>query len=107
MGIEMDGFDEVENMLDEIEKNADELDGENEVKFDDLFCTTFMKKYTDFLSIDEMFEKSDFDINSQEDFESISEDKLDMYVNKTTVFSTWEEMLEKAIQKWTIKKLGL
>ena len=107
MSREIDGLDELKNKFDELENKADDLDGENEVKFDELFNPDFMKKYTNFISIDEMFEKSSFEVNSEEDFEEIPEEELDEYVNNNTKFSTWEEMLQKGVQEWTSNQLGL
>lgn len=46
-----------------------------------------------------MFEKSDYPINSQEDFESIPQDNWDAFVNANTLFSSWQEMLNAAMME--------
>lgn len=66
-----------------------------------------MRKHTQYTSIDEFFNESDFEIESEEDLEVIPEENLDAYVNQTTSFSSWKEMAEYATVEWTQKKLGL
>ena len=75
--IEGDGFDKIKRNLEKLEKRAKEIDGENSVSFEELFSVEFLKKHTDFLSVDDMFAKSDFAVNSQEDFKNIPDDKWD------------------------------
>lgn len=59
------------------------------------------------MNIDEMFAASGFDIESQADFEAISQDQLDAFTRERTLFGSWTEMMQKATEEWTAKKLGL
>lgn len=105
--MEFKGLDELINKLDKTAKAAQELDGEHEVSFEELFTKSFMRKYTDFSTFDEFLEAGNFTVNSQEDFENIPDADLDAHVSKTTKFSSWEDMFDEAGEVYTIKKLGL
>ena len=55
MGI--DGLDEVQDKLEAMQKNAEELDGENEIPLVELFPPEFMREFTDFESIKKFLEQ--------------------------------------------------
>ena len=107
MSIEIKGLDELKEHLDQMQQNAKELEQTKSVSFSDLFTSSFMQKHTEFSSIDKLFKAGNFIVESQEDFEAISESELDAHVNKTTNFSSWQDMLDEAVKEFTAKKLGL
>ena len=104
--IETEGFDELISELEEKQKKIEELDGYNEVKFEDLFPPNFMKEYTDFESIEEMFDVSPFELESQDDLKSIPEDKMDKFINENTEFGSWEDMIGEAQELWLVDQIG-
>lgn len=104
--MKIEGLDKLEKRLNQMERAAKELDGTHSVSFENLFTTSFMKKYTQFQSIEEFFSSSGFDVTSQEDFEAIPEKDLDAYVSNNTSFETWEDMFSKAMVGYAAKKLG-
>ena len=100
------GFDKLEKELKQLQKNAKKLSNTKQVSFKELFPNSFMKKYTSFSSMEELLDKSGFDVKSTEDFKAIPEDLFDKYISSNTKFKSWEEMLEKATSQYSIKKLG-
>ena len=105
--IEMEGFDELINDLENIKKKAKKLDGYNEISFENLFPPAFMKKYTAFGSINEMFKVSPFELETQEDFKTIPEDEMDKFINENTEFTSWEDMIGEAGELWLVDQIGL
>ena len=105
--VKIKGLDKLEKQLKQMKKGAEELSRTKQVSFDKLFTASFMKKYTSFSSIDELFKMGGFNIESQEDFEAIPEAELDKHITTTTKFKSWEDMLGEAASQYTIKKLGL
>jgi hypothetical protein len=108
------GFDDFANDLDdladqfgEMADNAEELDGENEVAFEDLFTEQFMRQHTDVTSFEEFIENSQWEVESEEDFEAIPEDEFDEYVNDHSDFDSWEDMLGTAGTEWMAREIGL
>jgi hypothetical protein len=65
----------------------------------------FMKKHTSFRTVEELFEKSEFKIETQEDFENLSEDKVDIFIKENTKFNSWEEILNEASCEYISKQL--
>lgn len=106
MSIKLDGFDELSKQLKQMQKSAEELEEGQSISFVDLFHEGFMNKYTKFLSIDEFFDNSPFEFESNEDFDKIDENELDKYVVENTDFSSWEDMLGTAGQEHIAKQLG-
>ncbi|WP_249870721.1 hypothetical protein [Oceanobacillus saliphilus] len=100
------GLKQLQKSLKQLEKNAKSVEGDNHVPFNEMFNTSFMKKYTDFTNIDSFFDASPFTLETQEDLQAIPEDELDIFVSENTSFNTWQEMLSKAGKEWTAKKLG-
>ncbi|AXG89532.1 TPA: hypothetical protein IUW97_002487 [Enterococcus faecalis] len=103
MKFELNGFDELQHELNQFAKNADSLDGEHSVPFDELFTKEFMIENTKFSNIDEFIEKSGFDFS---DMESIDDNKLDKFISSNTNFDSWEDMKSAAGSEWAAKKLG-
>lgn len=89
-----------------MKKTIKELEQTKQVSFDNLFTTSFMKKYTSFSSIDEFLNAGGFNVQTQEDFEAIPEKELDKYISNTTNFKNWEDMLGEAAEQYALKKLS-
>lgn len=107
MKFKSSGFDDLINKLDDIAENAQSLEGTQSVSFDELFNSSFMKKYTKMADIDDFFSGSGFVINSVDDFDKLNQNKLNDWVKEHSSFNTWKDMFEKAIHEYTIKRLGL
>ena len=45
-------------------------------------------------------------MRSTKDFEEIPDDVFDEHVQKFSDFNSWKAMLDKAVEEYTIKKLG-
>jgi hypothetical protein len=102
----LEGFDELQRKLQELASRAEKLDGDHSVPMSELFPPDFMRRFTDFPDIDEMFEASGFRIESTEDFAKVPDDAWDTFVAERTLFASWHEMQEKAAGEWAAKKLG-
>ncbi len=102
----MEGFDELKKQLKKMERAAKELEKGNSVSFDVLFNQSFMSKYTQFNSFEEFLSAGNFKVESQEDFEAIPDEDMDIHVSKTTQFNSWEEMLNTATSEYVAKRLG-
>jgi hypothetical protein len=100
MGVEFKNFGDFSKKLKELEKGTD-------VDFPTLFNDEFMRTYTKFETIDDFFDKSPFEVESNEDFDKINEQELDEYVRNNSDFADWEDMRGKAGEEWLVKQLGL
>ncbi|MDK2788958.1 MAG: hypothetical protein PWP07_2203 [Epulopiscium sp.] len=94
---------DIEKQLKEIEKKLKKVEGK--ASFSELFPPSFMKKYTDFNSIEEFFEYGGFKIYTQEDYNNIPQEELDKIVYEKTKFKTWKEMLQYAGKEEMIRRL--
>lgn len=104
--IEFDGFDELTKRLDDLKENAESIHGA-QVPLSELLTPAFLAKHTRFLSEDEMFEASGFEVQTAEDFERIPDQDWDNFIQQNTPFATWSDMLSAAGAEWAQKKLGL
>jgi hypothetical protein len=99
------GLDEFKKKLNNLNSDIDKLSGEHAISFNELFSVSFMRKHTQFSSIDEMVNKSPFRVESEEDFERIPDAEWDTYVKAKTSFDSWQEMQSKAAQEYFGKKV--
>ncbi|MFZ2471329.1 MAG: hypothetical protein WAW52_05230 [Methanothrix sp.] len=97
MPVDLKGFDDLKRKADEAKRK-----GEAGVKLSELFHPDFMKKYTNFRSIDEMAKTSEIDIESMNDFDKIPE----AFFRTHTKFSCGGEMTKTATEHWIAKNLG-
>ncbi|MDF9747872.1 hypothetical protein [Natrinema salsiterrestre] len=102
-----DGFDDVADDLEKLAENAEELDGENEVPWDELYNEQFMRKHTSFSSLEEFLRDSPWDADSVDELLKLaSQNEIDEYVDKYTRFPTGERMQGKAVEEWAAGQLG-
>lgn len=102
----VDGLDDFIDDLNEMEQNAKRLDGENQVPLAELFNPGFMRKYTEFESIDELFEQSEWTVETEEDLNAIPDHEFDIYVREHTRFTDSEEMMNVAAEEWIAEEMG-
>ena len=99
-------FEDVLRKLRDLQRRAEELDGEHSVRFVELFHDEFMLRNTDFPSVQAMFDASGFEVASEEDFAGIPDGEWDAYVRDSTRFDSWEEMKSAAVREWVSNRLG-
>lgn len=104
MPFEFNGLKEFQKQLKNLSDSAKKNSGTHNVSLNELFNDSFMSKYTRFTNANEFVKESKFDFS---DIESIPDEELDIFVSKNTQFSNWSEMLGKASELWTMRKLGL
>ncbi|MDP8286805.1 MAG: hypothetical protein RAP03_09005 [Candidatus Electryonea clarkiae] len=107
MKFSVDGLDDIQKKLKELQKKANALDGENQLPISDLLTVKFLKENSNFESVDEMFEQSGFTIETTKHFENIPDDEWEDFIWKNTCFKSWQEMLDKASEEWIANQLGL
>ena len=105
--IKIEGLEEMQRKLQELQHRVEAVAGEHEVSLKELFPDEFMLLNTDFDSIDAMFDASGFTVNSRADFEAIPDEAWNAFVAKRTRFATWKEMTAAAAQEYLSRKLEL
>lgn len=107
MSTDIEGFDELRDSLKDFERKARNLRGTHAVSFDKLFPKSFMEKHTGFPSFDEFLKAGNFVVNSTEDFEAIPKDVWNQYVSHASDFTSWDDMLNQAINAYFSPVLSL
>lgn len=103
---EIDGLDELQKELSNMEQAAKDLEKTSSVSFEELFNRSFMKKYTPCNSFEDFLSLGNFIVESQDDFEAIPDKEFDAHVSNNTKFKNWEDMMGTAGQEYAAKKLG-
>ncbi|MFZ8764777.1 hypothetical protein [Enterococcus diestrammenae] len=106
MSFKMNGFDELSNKLNKMNKGVEEVNKRGEVSFGELFTDSFMRSHTKFSKLDKFFEASGFDVSSSEAFSAIPDEEIDAFTAQNSEFDSWEEMLSTAGQEYILKKMG-
>lgn len=108
MGIKIEGLDEFQRQLEKLASRAQKLGGEKKVPLQDLLTPDFVRTFSDFLNLDEMFEAFGKKPQTAEEFEALTaSDGWNSFVADRTLFESWEAMRDKAVEQWATKKLGL
>lgn len=101
MKIKIDGLDHALSDLKRMEKNSKNLTNTtNKVPLNELVNEKFMQKNSEFRSLDEMVEKSGYQI---EDFGELEE--VDKFISQNTKFSSWEELIDEAAGEWALNQI--
>ena len=66
-----------------------------------------MARFTDFRTLEEMFDASGFAVETPEDFAAIPDSEWDAFVSNVTRFPDWRAMQKRAVVEWARRKLGL
>jgi len=110
MEFRVEGIDELRENLRNLSGRAKEIEGEREVKLSELFTDLFMKKYTDYGTLEDFAENCEKLLGA--DFSSIVsidkyKEKLNHFIKERTSFDNWDKMIGKATEEWVGKKLQL
>jgi hypothetical protein len=106
MNFEINGLDEIQKTLNDMQRKAEALNGEHKVSFSELFTTSFMQDNTNFATIDALIEAGGFKVETMDDFKAIPDELWDEHIAKTTKFANWHEMMEEAGAEWAKTQLG-
>jgi len=74
------------------------------VDFNEVFHTSFMRKFTRYKSFEKFLNGGKFAIKCQQDFEALPEIEMDQHVIQSTKFKSWQEMLDYATDKYILKQ---
>jgi hypothetical protein len=110
--IKIDGIGEVKQLLNKVKYEIKELEGKKQIPINELFSSSFMKKYTKHNSFANYMQASKLmpagtKIITNEVLETISDKGFDDYVRGNTIFKSWTEMLQAAAQEYIKEQLGL
>jgi hypothetical protein len=92
--------------LDELRRRIEKLSRGQKVSFSELFPPEFMRKYTDFGTIDALVQASGYTVETAEDFAKIPDEAWDQFIKARTRFSSWSEMQNQAGSEWAARQLG-
>ena len=105
LDIKITGLDEFERLLKQLERNARSIGGKRLVDLSDLLNPEFLGRHTKFTSLEQLFEESPFQIETQEDFDALDERELDSFIRASTRFRSWQDILDEGANEWAEKKL--
>jgi hypothetical protein len=88
--------------LKELQRKAKDFHGERNVPLPELMPNDFIRKHTDFPTLQEMFDASGIDSAEEIDGEEFSK-----FVASRTRFDNWKEMLKAAGVEYARRQLGL
>jgi len=78
----------------------------HQVDFEELFDTSFMRRYTKYRSFEKFLAGGKFDIRSQADFEALPEEQMDAHVRRVTQFASWKDMIDTATDIYARRALN-
>ncbi|MCE9967227.1 hypothetical protein LZ654_20690 [Lelliottia amnigena] len=82
-----------------LKENLEEVGNTTQLTFPELFNSNFLRECSSFTSIEELFEKSGFKVESPEDFKAIPDDEWERFIVQNTTYDSWLEMQNDAVTK--------
>jgi len=105
MSIKVTGLDQFRQKLDDLKNKVQSISGERSIPINELLTPDFLAACSTFSSAEEMFERSGFKVESQEDFAAIPDDAWDDFISVNTSYLNWQEMLQQAAAAWVKARL--
>ncbi len=103
---EWTGLDTLQRNLRRLQDRARALDGTHSVPIGELLHPGFIRTHARGSStVEEWLQKSGFKIESPDDFKAIPDAEWDAYVQASTSFSSWKDMLKAAGTEMVKRKL--
>lgn len=100
------GFLQIRRELEWIADKPEEFKNKT-ITFGDIFPASFMRKYTKFTSLYELFEKGGFLNESDEIPDPLDENELDKHISKNSRFYSWLGMVELSVKEYYEKQTRL
>ena len=100
------GLDKFNRRIKQMTDTAKEYENGEQVDYAELFDEEFMRKHTEYDSIQTFIEDSPFSIENQEDLEKVDDAEWDEWVRSKSEFNSWKEMGETAATRLIAKKMG-
>jgi hypothetical protein len=107
MSVKIKGLNKLQKKLEKISDSAKKLEEKHQVPISELLTRSFLAKHSKFKDPQELFDKSGFTINSEEDFKAIPDADWDKYISSVSDFSSWKEMLQAATAEYVKRRMGL
>lgn len=107
MAVKFIGLKDLKNELAKIERSVKQV---NNTPIKELLPSNFLKQYTIFSSLEEMFalaKQQNLDIENMSKWNYMQNKEWDEFIRKTTTFPTWKLLLERAHGLWIKKKIKL
>lgn len=82
--------------IEQLKNNLEEISNTNQLRFDELFNAEFLSEQTSFTSLDDMFDKSGFKVESADDVKAIPDQEWEDFIIANTSFESWEDMQKAA-----------
>lgn len=83
-------------LADNLENLSKGLEEEPVVSLTDILTPEFISQHTKFKNLEDLFQASGFECNTQEEFEALPEEELSRYIQSISFFDTFQEMLQTA-----------
>ena len=106
MSIKLTGLEQLQRQLEQLQQQVDAVSREQSVPLSELLTADFLATCSTLSSVDEMFERSGFKVESEDDFAAIPDDEWEAFIRANTSYFSWKEMLAAAGAAWTKAKLG-
>lgn len=107
MSFKVTGLDAFQKKLTDLKNKVESISGERSIPLNELLTPDFLAACSTFSSAEELFERSGFKVESQEDFAAIPDEPWDEFIRANTSYFNWKEMLQAAGAAWTKAKLDL
>ncbi|MDQ8951733.1 hypothetical protein RFH42_02005 [Acinetobacter rudis] len=83
--------------LNKLVKNVESFARKDSTTLGEIISEEFLKEHTCFESINDLFKKAGFDVQTEDDLKAVPQEELDIFVKKNTKFASFAELQQYAV----------
>lgn len=103
--LKITGLEEFQRKLEQMRRNAEQLDGQHQVALTDLFPPAFMRRHTSVADFEAFCREGEIDASTPQAFADMSPTRMDEAVQRLTGFGSWEDMKRAGAADWARRRL--
>lgn len=101
------GLEDFQKKINAFADKIESLKGQHNVKTSELFTEKFVQHHTKFTSFEEMLDAGGFHFNTQEEFDNLPTENLDVFTREISSFKSWKDFVQAAVVEWAKKKIRI
>lgn len=82
--------------LRKLSENLKRIEPQQEIPITHILSDSFIQSKTPFSSLNDLFEKGGFNVETKEDLEAIPDEDLNSFISENSEYSTFKEMISAA-----------
>lgn len=104
--LKITGLEEFQRKIEQLQRNAAQIHGDQQVRLVDLFPPAFMRQHSVVPDFASFCRDGGLDTSSQEALNATPAERMDAVTRQLTTFPTWQAMKQAGAADWAKRRLS-